>query len=199
MEDSLVHPLPRPCGGSMPSSVAALRAALKSGHRHFPGLSLDDIDGVDIDLSGCNLEGGHFQQARFGKARFGNCTLTHCRFQQALIWGADLSNVDATGSWWQEADLSGSRLQGANFSEAMMPAAVFGEWWPPTAVGREPGLWRSTFAAAKINSQILVVRIFKLQTSALPSSRGPCCKGPTWQVVAFTGPISVAPTLQQPT
>ena len=88
---------PAPPGGSMPSSVAALREALKSGHRHFPGLSLDDIDGVDIDLSGCNLEGGHFKQARFGKARFGQATLSHCGIQQVRIWGAELSNGEATG------------------------------------------------------------------------------------------------------
>jgi uncharacterized protein YjbI with pentapeptide repeats len=37
-----------------------------------------------------------------------------------LIWGADLSDLDASSSYWHEADLSGSRLQGANFSHALM-------------------------------------------------------------------------------
>jgi uncharacterized protein YjbI with pentapeptide repeats len=43
-----------------------------------------------------------------------------CCFQQALLWGADLSDLGAQASQWHEADLSGSRLQQADFSEALM-------------------------------------------------------------------------------
>ncbi|MGL6134472.1 MAG: pentapeptide repeat-containing protein, partial [Prochlorococcaceae cyanobacterium] len=43
-----------------------------------------------------------------------------CCFQQALLWGADLSGLQARESQWHEADLSGSRLQQADFSAALL-------------------------------------------------------------------------------
>lgn len=107
----------------MPRSLDDLRAALAAGQRDFSGLSLADLDGVDLDLAGCNLREGCFLEARFGHARFTGSDLVGCAFQRALLWGADLSMVRAQGSFWQEADLSGSRLQRADFSEALLHRA----------------------------------------------------------------------------
>ena len=107
----------------LPRSLDDLRAALAAGQRDFSGLSLADLDGVDLDLAGCNLREGCFLEARFGHARFTGSDLVGCAFQRALLWGADLSMVRARGSLWQEADLSGSRLQGADFSEALLHRA----------------------------------------------------------------------------
>ncbi len=104
----------------LPLTVAELRQALAAGRRHFPGLRLLDVDGGDLDLSGCDLRGGSFQEARFGHARFQGANLASCGFQQALIWGGDLSSVQAPRSSWQEADLSGSRLQHADLSGARL-------------------------------------------------------------------------------
>ena len=102
--------------GPLPATVAELRRALAAGQRHFPGLRLLDVDGGELDLSSCDLRGGAFQESRFGHARFHGANLAACGFQQALIWGGDLSAVQAPQSSWQEADLSGSRLQQANLS-----------------------------------------------------------------------------------
>lgn len=107
----------------LPRSLDALRAALAAGRRDFSGLSLGDLDGVDLDFTGCTLRDGCFLEARFGHARFTGAELEGCGFQRALLWGADLSAVRARGSLWQEADLSGSRLQGADFSEALLHRA----------------------------------------------------------------------------
>ena len=81
------EPFPAP---DLPSSLADLRIALASGRRQFAGLSLSDLDGVDLDLSGCDLRGGCFREARFGHARFTDADGSGCGFQQALLWGADL-------------------------------------------------------------------------------------------------------------
>jgi len=54
----------------LPRSLDDLRAALAAGQRDFSGLSLADLDGVDLDLAGCNLREGCFLEARFGHARF---------------------------------------------------------------------------------------------------------------------------------
>jgi len=75
------------------------------------------------DLSGCDLGGGCFREARFGHARFTEADATGCGFQQAFLWGADLSGLRARGSFWQEADLPGSRLQAADFCEAQLHRA----------------------------------------------------------------------------
>jgi uncharacterized protein YjbI with pentapeptide repeats len=107
----------------LPRSLHDLRVALAAGQREFSGLCLSDFDGVDLDLAGCNLRDGCFLEARFGHARFTGSDLDGCGFQRALLWGADLSTVQARGSFWQEADLSGSRLQGADFSEALLHRA----------------------------------------------------------------------------
>jgi uncharacterized protein YjbI with pentapeptide repeats len=105
---------------SPPTSLETLRAALAAGERSFPGLKLADLDGVDLDLSGCFLEGGCFKEARFGRASLRAAQVQRCCFQQALLWGADLSALQARGSQWHEADLSGSRLQQADFSVALL-------------------------------------------------------------------------------
>ncbi|MFL0791865.1 MAG: pentapeptide repeat-containing protein [Prochlorococcus sp.] len=42
-----------------------------------------------------------------------------------MIWGADLSKLQASHSFWQDADLSSSRLQGADFSNAFMHRCSF--------------------------------------------------------------------------
>jgi len=107
----------------LPRSLDDLRAALAAGQREFIGLSLADLDGVDLDLAGCNLRDGCFLEARFGHARFTGADLVGCGFQRALLWGADLSMVRARGSLWQEADLSGSRLRGADLSFAQFNGA----------------------------------------------------------------------------
>jgi uncharacterized protein YjbI with pentapeptide repeats len=103
-----------------PSDLAQLRAALAAGQKDLRSLRLGEIDGLDLDLSGCNLDGSCFKEARFGHATLRGAQAHRCCFQQALIWGADLSELDAPSSYWHEADLSGSRLQGANFSDALM-------------------------------------------------------------------------------
>ena len=68
-----------------------LRAALEAGERNFQGLRLGGIDGLDLDLSDCNLEGSCFKEARFGHARLRGALVQRCCFQQALLWGADLT------------------------------------------------------------------------------------------------------------
>lgn len=103
-----------------PTTLDQLREALKAGLRDLPGLRLGEIDAQDLDLSNCNLEGGCFKEARFGHARLSQARLRLCSFQQALLWGADLSKVEAWQSFWHEADLSGARLQGARFDEALL-------------------------------------------------------------------------------
>ncbi|MCP9888252.1 pentapeptide repeat-containing protein [Cyanobium sp. ATX 6A2] len=102
----------------LPTTLVALRQALASGERRFPGLRLGDLDGVDLDLSGCDLQGGCFKEARFGRACLQGANVEGCCFQQSLIWGADLSRLKASHSQWHDADLSGSRLQQADFSGA---------------------------------------------------------------------------------
>jgi hypothetical protein len=87
-----------------PTTLEALRAALAAGERTFPGLKLADLDGVDLDLSGCALEGGCFKEARFGRASLRGASVRGCCFQQALLWGADLSDLGAHASQWHEAD-----------------------------------------------------------------------------------------------
>ena len=103
-----------------PLDLRELRAALAEGRRHFPGLRLGDLDGVDLDLSDCDLRGSCFKEARFGRASLRQANLESCGFQQALLWGADLSGAQAKRSYWHGADLSGSRLQGADFSGALL-------------------------------------------------------------------------------
>ena len=101
------------------SDLTQLRAALEAGQKDLRFLKLGEIDGLDLDLSGCNLDGSCFKEARFGHATLRGAQAYRCCFQRALIWGADLSELDAPSSCWHEADLSGSRLQGANFSHAL--------------------------------------------------------------------------------
>ena len=57
-----------PDGRPLPRTLAELRHALAEGQRHFPGLRLFDLDGVDLDLSHCVLRGGCLREARFGHA-----------------------------------------------------------------------------------------------------------------------------------
>ena len=106
-----------------PLSVLELRHALAVGRRRFPGLNLRDQDAGQIDLSDCCLRGGRFQESRFGHARLARADVRRAHFQRALLWGADLSGLQAHGSFWQEADLSGSRLQQADFSGALLHRA----------------------------------------------------------------------------
>lgn len=113
-------PTPGGAAEDLPVSIDQLRARLLAGERCFPGLRLSEIDGLDLDLSGCDLHDSCFKEARFGHARLSEANVRGCRFQQSLIWGADLSGLRAQNSFWHEADLSGSRLQAADFSGAVM-------------------------------------------------------------------------------
>ena len=108
---------------SIPADLAQLRAALAAGQRDLRGLALEGMDGSDLDLSHCWLQGSSFREARFGHARLHRAAVQNGCFQRALLWGADLSGLEATGSSWQEADLSGSRLQGACFDQALLHRA----------------------------------------------------------------------------
>ena len=103
---------------SAPQTLAELRAALAAGQRRFTALPLLDLNGcdkadldlTDCDFSGCDLRGACFQEARLGHARLRQGRADGTRFQQALLWGADLSGLRAVLSFWHEADLSGARL-----------------------------------------------------------------------------------------
>jgi len=53
---------------SLPTALGELRQALARGERSFLGLHLDDLDGVDLDLSACELGGSSFREARLGHA-----------------------------------------------------------------------------------------------------------------------------------
>jgi len=103
---------------SAPQTLADLRVALAAGQRRFTALPLADLSGrdnadldfTDGDFSGCDLRGACFQEARLGHARLRQGRAEGTRFQQALLWGADLSGLRAALSFWHEADLSGARL-----------------------------------------------------------------------------------------
>jgi len=112
-----------PDGRPLPRTLAELRHALGEGQRHFPGLRLFDLDGVDLDLSHCVLRGGCLREARFGRASLAQAEVERCAFHRSLLWGADLSGLRGGGSYWQEADLSGSKLQAADFSSAHLHRA----------------------------------------------------------------------------
>lgn len=103
-----------------PDTLDQLKAALAAGERHLPGLHLEGLDGLDLDLSGCDLQGSCFKEARFGHARLCGARVQGSSFQRALLWGADLSDLQAQQSFWHEADLSASRLQGAFFDGALL-------------------------------------------------------------------------------
>ncbi len=97
-----------------------LKLAYARGRRVFHSLRLDECDGFRLDLSDSVLNQCSFRAARLGHASFRRINLDKCCFQQALLWGSDLSESCAIGSKWYEADLSGARLQCANFSEAAL-------------------------------------------------------------------------------
>ena len=88
---------------SAPQTLAEMRAALAAGQRRFTALPLADLicrnigelDLTDCDLSGCDLRGACFQEARLGHARLRQGRADGTRFQQALLWGADLSGLRA--------------------------------------------------------------------------------------------------------
>ena len=127
--------------GPLPLTVGELRQAVAEGRRHFPRLSLVDVDGGDLDLADCDLREGFFRESRFGRTRFHGANLACCDFRQALLWGADLSAVQAPRSSWQEADLSGSRLQQADLRGARLHrcclrgvVAAASIWWEATLV-----------------------------------------------------------------
>ena len=99
---------PQGPAADLPASVEGLRWAMAAGRRQFRGLRLTDVDGVDLDLSGCDLRGGCFKEARFGRASFHRADVEGCGFQQALLWGADLSGLRARQIQpqdFQQADL----------------------------------------------------------------------------------------------
>ena len=102
--------MPSPPSSESPRNLEELRSALTAGRRCFPGLRLGDLDGVDLDLSGCELTGSCFKEARFGHASLQGARVENCCFQQSLLWGADLSDLRAAGSFWHDADLSAARL-----------------------------------------------------------------------------------------
>ncbi len=51
-----------------PTNLIQLRAALAAGNKDLRGLKLGEIDGLDLDLSGCNVDGSCFKEARLGHA-----------------------------------------------------------------------------------------------------------------------------------
>ena len=110
------------CSGS---DINEFVRALDNGERIFRMLHLEALDGVNLNLRECDLRGSRFKEARLGQANLSNAVVHGCCFQQALLWGADLSGIQATKTAWQEADLSGSRMQGANFSDALMHRCCF--------------------------------------------------------------------------
>ncbi|WP_255476183.1 pentapeptide repeat-containing protein [Cyanobium sp. BSA11S] len=62
-------------------------------------------------------------------------------FQQALLWGADLSELKAARSFWHSADLSAARLHGEDFSGASLHRwcvrgvlAADNVWWDARVV-----------------------------------------------------------------
>ena len=183
----------------LPRSLDDLRAALAAGQRDFSGLSLADLDGVDLDLAGCNLREGCFLEARFGHARFTGSDLVGCGFQRALLWGADLSMVRAQGSLWQEADLSGPRLQEPTSARRCCTAPVCAGWWPPPASGSGPGWWKPIFAPASTNSPTLAAPTSAAPTSASPSSMARTSARPACRRPASMAPISAAPICGRPT
>ena len=98
---------------------------LGDGERIFQMLHLEGIDGVNLNLRECDLQGSRLKEARLGQANLSNAVVHGCCFQQALLWGADLSGIQATKTSWQEADLSGSRMQGADFRGSLMHRCCF--------------------------------------------------------------------------
>jgi uncharacterized protein YjbI with pentapeptide repeats len=58
----------------------AIRSCWLGGQGQFSGLSLADLDGVDLGLAGCNLRDGCFLEACFGHARFTGADLVGCVF-----------------------------------------------------------------------------------------------------------------------
>ncbi|WP_295536324.1 pentapeptide repeat-containing protein, partial [Synechococcus sp. UW140] len=97
----------------LPTSLDGLRQQLSEGRLCFPGLQLEEVNFADLELAGCDLGNGDFKASRFGHGRLAGALLNDACLHQALLWGADLSECQAQGSQWHEADLSGARLQGA--------------------------------------------------------------------------------------
>jgi len=98
---------------------------LGNGERIFRMFHLEDLDGVNLNLRECDLQGSRLKEARLGHANLSNSIVKGCCFQQALLWGSDLSGIQATDTAWQEADLSGSRMQGADFCGSWMHRCCF--------------------------------------------------------------------------
>ena len=112
---------PSPSG----SDIKQFLRLLGEGERIFRMLHLEDLDGVNLNLRECDLQGSRLKEARLGHANLSNSLVNGCCFQQALLWGADLSRIKAINTFWQEADLSGSRMQGADFRGSLMHRCCF--------------------------------------------------------------------------
>lgn len=136
-------------GRPLPRTLAELRHALAEGHRHFPGLGVFNLDGVDLDLSHCVPRGGgsHWQDADLSGSK-----PQAADFSSAHLHRACLRDVLAAGSRWNQArlvesdfrsgldqltdpgqasflgaDLSFALFQGANLQQAdLRGAALYG-------------------------------------------------------------------------
>ena len=107
------------------SDIEEFLRLLGNGERILRMLHLEDLDGVNLNLRECDLQGSRLKEARLGHANLSNAIVNGCCFQQALLWGSDLSGIQATDTAWQEADLSGSRMQGADFCGSLMHRCCF--------------------------------------------------------------------------
>ena len=87
-----------------PSNHKEFSEALVSGDRYFYKLELENLNGVNLNLSNCKLIEVRFREARLSHANFSNAILEGSCFQKALLWGADLSSVQAFNTYWQEAE-----------------------------------------------------------------------------------------------
>ena len=112
---------PSPSG----SDIKQFLRLLGEGERIFRMLHLEDLDGVNLNLRECDLQGSRLKEARLGHANLSNSLLNGCCFQQALLWGADLSRIKAINTFWQEADLSGCDLRETKLGQAQLTGTIF--------------------------------------------------------------------------
>jgi hypothetical protein len=181
----------------LPTTINDLRASLAAGERAFPGLALPEADAVELALAGCDLRGGQFRAIRLGHADLRGSQLAGACFQQALLWGADMRQLRAHGSSWQEADLSGARLQGAEFNRAALHRCCLRG--VAAAGSARRGWWRRISARARINPPTSAAPISPTPISALRGFRECGCREPDSWGHAFTAPTCGRRTCAAPT
>lgn len=89
--------------------------------RRFHGLRLGDLDGVDLDLSGCDLTGGCFRDARFGPPDW-----------LGPGWKAAVSSKRCCGGFWLRAASGGRRGSSRPTSAAALTSSP--TWVRPLGV-----------------------------------------------------------------